>query len=89
MAVTYNTVTVGNTATQILSANGARRTLIVYNNGTNTVYMGPDTNVTTSNGIPLPQQSSFSQNGEKMWKGAWYGITSTGTSDVRYIDFSE
>lgn len=89
MAVTYNTVSVGTNATLVLASNPGRRMFVIYNNGANTVFLGPDANVTTGTGIPILPQSSFTQNGSRMWMGAWYGITSTSTSDTRYIDYSE
>jgi len=89
MAVIYNTVTVASTATLIIPSNPGRRMFVIYNNGSNIVYIGPDANVTTSNGIPILQQSSFTQNGSRMWMGAWYGITVSSTSDTRYMDYNE
>ena len=89
MSSTYNTVTVGNTATLILPSNPGRRMFVIYNNGAVTVYVGPDTNITTSNAIPILPQSSFTQNGERMWMSAWYGITASSTADVRYMDYGE
>lgn len=89
MAVNYNTVSVASTATLILAANPGRRMFVIYNNGANNVYIGPDANVTTSNGIPILPQASYTQNGERMWQGAIYGITSTSTSDTRYWDYNE
>lgn len=62
---------------------------IIYNNGANIVYIGADTTVTSAKGIPITPQSSFTQNGERMWMGAWYGITASSTSDTRYMDYAE
>lgn len=89
MATVYNNVTVASTATQILASNPGRRMFVIYNNGTNIVYIAPDSNVTTTTGIPILQQSSFTQNGSRMWMGAWFGITASSTSDVRYMDYNE
>jgi len=89
MAVAYNTVTVTTSATQILASNPGRRMFSIYNNGSNIVYIAPDGNVTTSNGTPILPQASYTQNGSRMWMGAWYGITSTGSSDVRYMDYND
>lgn len=89
MATTYGTVTVSSTATLILASNPGRRMFVIYNNGNNIVYVGPDANVTTANGIPILQQSSFTQNGTRMWMGAWYGITASASSDTRFMDYNE
>jgi hypothetical protein len=89
MAVQYNTVSVGSTPTLILASNPGRRMFVIYNNGSNIIYIGPDANVSSSNGIPITQNSSFTQNGSRMWMGAWYGITVSSTSDTRYMDYNE
>lgn len=89
MAQNYSNVTIGSTATLILASNPGRRMFVIYNNGTNAIYLGPDANVTTTSGIPILPQTSFTQNGSRMWMGGWYAITSTSTSDVRYMDYSE
>lgn len=89
MATTYNTVTVSTAATLILASNPGRRMFSIYNNGSNVVYVGPDTNITSSNATPILPQASYTQNGSRMYMGPWYGITSTATSDVRYMDYNE
>lgn len=84
----YNTVTVASTAggTLIIAANPQRIGLIIVNTGTQTVYLGHDTSLTTANGIPLKTDMNLTESagGEKMYQGPFYGITSTSTSDVRY-----
>ena len=89
MAVNYNTVTVGNTATLILASNPGRRLFSIYNNGTVVVYVGPDALITTSNATPILPQASYTQNGSRMYMGPWYGITASSTADTRYMDFNE
>ena len=89
MAVTYNTVSVTSAATLILASNPGRRMFVIYNNGSNAVYVGPDAAITSSNATPILPQSSFTQNGSRMFMGAWYGVTVTGSSDVRYMDYNE
>lgn len=89
MAVTYANVSVAGTATLILASNPGRRMFVIYNNGTTTLYIGPDASVSTVNAIPILPQSSFTQNGSRMWMGAWYGITSSASADIRYMDYGE
>lgn len=89
MAVNYNAVTVSSAATLILAALPGRRMFSLYNNGNNIVFVGPDTSVTISTGTPILPQASYTQNGSRMYMGAWYGITSSSTSDVRYMDYGE
>lgn len=85
MAAQYITVTVQSTAggTQILPANNDRRGVIVYNNGSVAIYLGFDGNVTTSSGMPILPQSSFTLNGDRCWRGIIQGIAASATSDVR------
>jgi hypothetical protein len=89
MAVNYSNVTVGNTATLVLASNPGRRMFSVYNNGAVTMYLGPDANVATTTGTPILPQASYTQNGSRMYMGAWYGITASSTVDVRYMDYGE
>jgi hypothetical protein len=82
---TYNTVTVGASATLIVGANPQRISLIIVNTGTPTVYIGQDASVTTSNGIPLLTNGNLTEDsgGQKVYCGPIYGICSS-TSDVRF-----
>jgi hypothetical protein len=79
-------VTVSNTATKIISANNSRHSFIIVNTGANTVYIGEDAAVTTSNGVPLLQDASLTEDngGDRLYLGDIYGIVASGTSDVRY-----
>lgn len=88
MAFQYNAVSVGSTATQILPSNPARRGCLVLNNGSSTMYLGMDANVTTSNGFPIAAGSSLSNSGEhEDWRGAIFGIVVTGSVDVRFWEW--
>lgn len=89
MAVNQSAVTVTSAATLVLASKPGRRMFVIKNNGTVIIYLGTDTSVTSTNGIPLMPQDSFSQNGSRMYMGAWYGITASSTADVRYIDYNE
>lgn len=82
----YNTVTVTTSATQIVAGNTKRIGLIVENNSAGTIFLGSDSSVTTSNGIPLLQYATLTEDsgGEKMFQGDVYGIVASGTSDCRY-----
>ena len=82
----YNNVSIGTTNTLILSDNPQRLSLVVVNNGSNTVYIGPDTSVTTANGIKIVASGTYSEDsgGTKMYCGPFYGIASDGTTIVAY-----
>ena len=83
----YDTVTVTDTATTIVSNNSKRIGLIIANSGSVTIYVGPDSSVTSSNGTPLLANGTLTEDsgGTKMFMGDVYGIASSGeSSDVRY-----
>lgn len=82
----YNTVTVTTSATLIITANTQRLSLIIENTGTQDLYIGQDALVTTSNGILLEEGDILSEDasGTNQYKGPYYGIVGTSTSDVRY-----
>lgn len=62
-----------------------RRSIIFYNNSsTITAFIGGST-VTTSNGLPL-EPKSFSPSFDSGPLQVWYGITSSGTADIRTIE---
>jgi len=76
-------VSVGNTATSIISSNTNRKVLNIKNIGNNTVFLGTDNSVTTSNGYPLEPQEEFVCND---YTGQWYGIVASGTETVDYVE---
>lgn len=68
-------------ATLIVAANTGRATLVMTNVSANTVYLGKSDVDTTK--YPLAQGEHFTDNSSTE---AWYGITATGTGDIRYIE---
>lgn len=80
---TINTgqVNVGTAATQIAAANGNRFSVVIYNNGTATVYVGTS-GVTTGNGHALPAGQAISFKST----AAIYGIVGAGTQTVTYCE---
>lgn len=78
----YGAVSVGAAATLILSANALGTGWIIANNDpSKTVYLGTDAGVTTVNGLPLGPGGMIS------WdlRSALYGITASGTADIRTL----
>jgi len=85
---TYNAVSVGSTATLIMAANNERKGCVIFNNGTNTIYLGMDSAVTSSTGLPILANATFSNsNLQALWRGAIYAITASSTSDVRFWEW--
>lgn len=82
--VTNVNITTG-TPQLIIAANAARQELIITNNSTSPdAYIGPDTTFTSSTGLPLyAGQTRERSRGFSIWLGAVYGVTASGTADIR------
>ena len=78
-------VSVTNIATLILADNPMRLSLIITNVSPDTVFIGQDATITSSTGIPIIQNGTFTEDsgGTKMYCGPIWGVTSGGTVDVR------
>jgi len=63
-----------------------RRSMIVYNNSVQTVYIG-GSNVTTANGLPVPK-NTYSPPIDAGPRMVLYGVVSAGSSDVRVMELS-
>jgi hypothetical protein len=84
--LTPSTTTVNTTATIIPStAASGRRSIEVYNNGSNTVFLG-NSSVTTSTGMPLVAGGNKAYDLDD--SVVLYGITASGSSDVRSLEGS-
>jgi len=82
--IVQSSTTVTNTATSIPStAVVGRNTMLILNNGSNTVYLGAS-NVTTANGYPLSagEEKAFDLDDAVVL----YGVTGSDTSDVRSLE---
>ncbi len=81
-------ITVGTSATPLPDeVLASRRSLVIYNNSSQTLYVG-GSDVTTTNGMPVPA-SSYSpafDAGEKM---VVYGIVASTTANVRTLEISD
>lgn len=81
-------VTVTTTATRLDTTDDTAdhivgQSLVFYNNGSVTVYLG-GSDVTTSNGFPIAAGSSSP--GLNDTAEAWYGITASSSADVRVLE---
>lgn len=63
-----------------------RRSLIVFNNSTQTIYIG-GSDVTSTNGLPVPK-NTYSPPVDAGPKLIVYGIVASGTADVRVLELS-
>lgn len=85
MATGYGNVSVTTSATQILPPNNRRKSCLINNNGAATLYIGFDSSVTSSNGMPVVSNGYYINSGENdAFRGAIFGISASGTLDVRY-----
>jgi hypothetical protein len=82
----YDFVSVGTTPTLIVEANAQRLSLIIINGGSDVLHFGQDANVTASNCPYLLPNGNLTEDssGTKLYCGAFYGITTGGTSTVYY-----
>ena len=90
MANSYNAVTITTNPTLIAANRNWRRGILIVNNSSQTVYLGMDSLVTTTTGLPLLPQDRFENAGYlTLWRGPIYGIVVSGTADTRYWDWEE
>ncbi len=85
MAATLNTgaVTVTSTATLIKAANTARQAMVIQNLGPSAdIYVGTAT-VTVATGLRIAVNDALDG---IVFTGAIYGITASGSSDVRFFE---
>jgi hypothetical protein len=87
--VKTTSTTVGTTAVTLPSYGQLfnRRSVMVYNNSANTIYVG-GSDVTTANGIPVPA-SSYSPIFDAGYNMKVYGIAGTGGNDIRVLEVSK
>lgn len=72
-----------NTAAVVLAANTERERALIYNNGSQTVYLGKDGTVTTANGLPLIPGAALE---DDRTADAWWAIVASGTGDLRILE---
>ena len=78
----YGNISVTTAATLIIATNTNRKSIVIRNNGGSTLYIGGNNSVTTSNGfLVLPSQSIYIKETDEI-----YGIVSSGTLNVRYLE---
>ena len=78
-------VTIGTATGIIVSANSLRISVILYNEGGSTVYLGQTNSLSTATGLPVRFGGNWTEDsgGQKMYLGPYYGISEV-SSDVRY-----
>ena len=80
---TFTTIAPTGVATSVIGANANRASLLIYNAGASTIYLGQSASVTTGTGIPLLPNASLEDTESK---DSWYAITSGSTGDLRIVE---
>lgn len=83
----YGTATIGTgTAALIVAFNHKRKSLIITNEGSTKVYLGPDSSITSATAISIESDGKYTEDsgGTRMYLGDIYGISEDATNDVRY-----
>jgi hypothetical protein len=83
MAINYNQVSVATTATSIISSNTNEKVRTIKNIGSNAIFVGGDSSVTTSNGFPIDAGETLDVSD---YTGEVFGIVAAGTEDANYIE---
>lgn len=79
----YGNVSIGASAALVVAARQTRESVVIKNNHASQIlYLGSNTSVTTSNGLPLIAGESVRLKA----KQAIYGIASGASTDVRYFE---
>jgi len=79
----YGNVAIGATAAVLVAARQARESVLIKNNHASQIlYLGGNSSVTTSNGLPLAAGESVRVES----KNVIYAIASGASTDVRYFE---
>lgn len=75
-------VSVGTSSSVLLAGpDGNRMAVEIYNAGSNPLYIGPNSGVSSSNGRPVAAAGGSLT--DTLSADAWYGISTVGSNDVR------
>jgi len=83
MAINYDQVSVGTSATSIISSNTNEKVRTIKNIGSNSIFVGGDSSVTTSNGFPIDAGETLDVSD---YTGEVFGIVATSTENANYIE---
>jgi|19_taG_2_1085344.scaffolds.fasta_scaffold37955_3 hypothetical protein len=83
MAINYDHVSVGTTATSIISSNTNAKVRKIENVGSNTIFVGGANTVTTTNGFPIKVGETLNISD---YTGDIFGIVAASTEDASYIE---
>lgn len=81
-AKTLTSVSISSTSTSLAAANPTRRTISLYNAGSNTIFVAEGAVTTTLYDFQLPPGFYWTPDGPDIYLGAYNGITASGTSTI-------
>ena len=90
MSYSFGSVSViSNTPTLVIASNTNRKGLLINNNGTETMFIGPDNTIAPSTGMPVAQSQYYNDSGNyDAWRGDVWGVTISNTVDIRYWEWT-
>ena len=70
----------------VVPANTQRLSLIIFNNGSSFIYLGGDSSITSSTGLPVDSLTPYYEDsgGQRTYLGDYYATSENSTNDVRY-----
>jgi hypothetical protein len=80
---TLRTLSPNGTAALVASVNANRASILIYNAGSVTVFLGQSNGVTTDTGMPLLPNASLEDTESK---DSWYAITNGTTGNLRIVE---
>lgn len=80
---TLSTLSPNGTAALVASVNSNRASILIYNAGSVTVFLGQSNSVTTGTGLPLLPNASLEDTESK---DSWYAITDGTTGNLRIVE---
>lgn len=85
---TYGPMTITTDATEIVPSNPGRKGMLLFNNSTKVLYIGPDEFITKTNAIPVLPKATFSNAGQlAAFRGSIYGVVESGEANVRWWEW--
>lgn len=82
---TYGKVSVGTSATLVVSSNANRKELRLVNADSNPIYIGNNASVTPANGFMLVHGVPFV---DERTTDSWYAIVASGSGDLRFVEIT-
>jgi len=83
MAINYDQVSVSTSATSIIASNASEKVRTIKNIGSNTIFVGSDSSITTVNAFPIDAGETLDISD---YTGEIFGIVASGTEDANYIE---